>query len=606
MRGPYKQTKYTNFSGGLATKREPNLIDDSQSPDLQNVVFDGAGSFQPRYGSELFGVSASIAGHIGTTWVTQNMNDIEYPLRSVNTSASQYIEYYNPWTASWELLDAGYTKNLNFGHCNYNYYTYFVNQKEYQRRWNGVAWGISTYADSSYSAIDLSISAASALGFLSAGSVVVDGEEVYYSSYNGTRLSGITFANAHNGSVAIAQLPTSALEAPAPDGGWISASSALPRGSMMLEMDAQIFVAGASGVSGNRVYYSVVDEPTNYTVSATPGGGGIAKYPETIGSITGISDFDEALTVFKKDTIRKLKFVETNDGTAGSLEIVSRNDVVTSPKVGSITHRSIAKTEGDVMYVTPAGWIKSVNKVSTNVNSTELSLPIRPTVEGLDMTSAASVYFAGKTYVACATSASAFNNVVLVWDTDYKAWSRFVGWNVSDWFIYGNTLYFGASNENATYKALTGFADNGLGYDSYWKSKDMDFGEPSEQKRLNQVYIEGYIAENATIGVSAYYDGTNSYVAKSIEGTGDYVSNDEDINLIGGTTWGIGLFGSGTDAGSVTLRKFRWWGRYSPTPFYTLQLKIGSSQPGYAWKVTHIAPYLVQVPGKRVPTNSQV
>ena len=220
------------------------------------------------------------------------------------------------------------------------------------------------------------------------------------------------------------------------------------------------------------------------------------------------------------------------------------------------------------------------------------------------MTSSTGTYFSGKYYLACATSASTFNNVVLVLDYDYKAWTKFVGWNANDWFIYNNELYYGASNEIATYKVLQDYDDDTLGYESYWTSKLMDFGVPNETKRLNIVYIEGYISENSTIGVSAYFDGTTDPTSKSIVGTGSYVDTGDTATIFGQSVWGKGTFGSGKTGSSYTLHKFRWWGKYNSNPFYTMQVKLGHSNPSYVYKITHIVPYLAPITGKRIPITS--
>jgi len=607
MKGPYQEVVFTDFSGGLATKVEDNKIDDNQSPDLQNITYDGGGSFMPRRGDDIFGAATSASGSIKATWVTANDLDTEIPLRMADDGTNAFLEYYNPQTTAWENLDAGYTTGLDWGHAYYDYYTYYCSKKDSQRRFNGAVWSTSTYADSAYSRVDLSVSAASAVGFLSAGSVVLDGEEVYYSSYSGTALSGITFTAAHDGGKAIAQLPTSAGEVPAPDGGWTSASSGLPKGDIMFENDAQLFVAGASAVSGNIVYYTAVDEPTNYTISATPGGGGTARFPEAVGSITGLNNFDEVLTVLKENTIRQLTFTEIADGGAGTLEIVARNEVLTGAKVGAINNKSVAKVENNLFYASPSGWINGMATTNAGRKITEVSRVIRPTVEGYDFSRSASIYFDGKYYVACGTSGSDVNNIVLVYDNDFKAWTRFVGWNVNDWFIYASSLYYGASNEMKTYKALTGFDDNGSAYETFWTSKQMDFAIPSEQKRMDQVYVEGFMTTNTTIGVSAYFDGdTESPVAKSIVGTGDYVSTTDDITVIGGVVWGTGIYGGGSGDEAYNLRRFRVTLRYGRKPFYNMQLKIGTASPGFVYKITHIAPYIWQVPGKRAPTNSLI
>jgi len=605
-KGKYKDIKYEDFSGGLATRVEDNQIEDNQSPDLQNVIFDGKGSIMPRLGMEIYGVSTSASGEIRRTWVTNNVRDEEIAVRQVDDTSNAWIEYYNPQTAAWENLDAGYSQGYDFSNAYYDYFTYYSSVKDHQRRWNGICWSTSTYADSAYSRIDISTSAVSSIGFLSAGSVVVDGEEVYYSSINGQALSGITFTKPHDANVAIAQLPTSAGEVPAVDGGWVSASNLLPKGAVMKEMDAQIFVTAASGVSGNVVYYSAIDEPTNYAISAVAGGGGTARYPEATGSITALTDFDEILQILKENTIRQLKF-EQFGSDDGITEIVSRKNILTAPKIGAINHKSLDKVENDTVYVTPSGWVKSLSMTDAGKKTNELSLNIRPTVEGQNMLSAAGKYFDGKYYLACASPDSTINDTVLVWDYNYGAWTKFVGWNVADWFIHNSILYYGASNEIKTYKALVNYDDSTLPYETYWSSKWLDFGVPNEQKRLGDIYIEGYCTQNTDIGVSAYFNGdTNAPIAKTIEGdNSDYVTPSETVTVIGYNTWGLGIYGGGGGGTAFRLRKFRWWGRYSGKNLYNMQIKIGTATPGYVYKITHIIPYLAKMSGKRIPVKSR-
>lgn len=600
-RGAYQDIKFTDFSGGLNTRIDTNLLNDNESPDLQNIVFDGKGSLVPRMGNIIFGATTSASGKIQRTWTTYNAFNNEVPIRQCDNGTTSWLEYYNLQTTTWENLDAGYTTNQPMGTAFYDYYTYYCNQKDSLRRWNGAYWRTSTYADSAYAKVYLSVSAASALGFLSAGDVVINGTELYYSSISGNALSGITFTGAIDGGVGVAQLPTSS------GYGWVSATSTLPKGNILREMDAQLFIAGASGVSGNIVYYSAIDEPWNFAISAVPGGGGTARYPEAGGSITGLTDFDHVLTVLKNNTIRRLKFTELADGTDGSLEIVDREAVITGSNVGTINNNGIASVENDNAYVSPAGWIKSLSKTVAGVVLTnELSLNIRPTAESYDFSRAASIYFDGKLYVACGLSGATYNNVVLVWDYAFQSWTRFIGWNVGDWFIYDNTLFYGASNEIATYQALYNYDDNGYSYSAYWNSKWFDFGVPHEAKRLGLIYIEGYCTQNTDIGVSAFFDGdTSAPESKTIDGDDpDYVVSTDTISMLGMNTWGQAIYGGGSSGSTFNLRKFRWWGRYSGKPFYNVQLKVGTDQPGYVFKITHIVPYLAKVPGKRIPPAS--
>jgi hypothetical protein len=614
-KGPYQDVQLKDFAGGLNTRIEVNKLNDNESPDLLNVTFDGAGSFQPRYGQELFGTRSSASGKIRTTWTTQNIRGEEMAIRQVDNNTTSWFEYYNIQTAAWEILTDGYTTGYDFGHASYDYYTYYCSQKDFQRRWNGIAWRVSTPSTitaGATSAIDLSTSAASALGFLSAsGELMIDGEAVYYSSSSGVTLKGITFVSNHTSGCAIAQRPVSTvgyhpLES---DAGWVSATSSLPHGSMMYEMDAQMFVAGLSSSlsawNGNVVLYSAVDEPKNYALSAKPACGGSARYPETLGPITAINSFDDVLMVLKENTVRQLKFNSLADGTAGSLEIVARNEVTSSPKTGAANNKSTVRVENSLVYVSPAGWVKSISKDGAGRFVGELSVKIRPTVEGLNMLSAAATYFDGKYYLACAEGETIINNVVYVWDYDFRAWTKFNNWNVGDWFTYNNELYYGACNEVATYKALTGFADDSLAYETYWTSKQMDFGIPNEEKRLNMVYVEGYITQNSELNVSAYFNNnTSNPYKKSISGTGSYIDNTDEVTLIGGVVWGKGVYGGSSGGSAYNLNKFRVWLKFAGQTFHVMQLKLGTSSPSYIYKVTNIVPYVQKIDGKRIPIES--
>lgn len=612
-KGPYKDIKYTDFSGGLATRVENNLIKDNQSPDILNVIFDGKGSIVPRMGNKIFGATTSTIGKIRNTWTTSNILGNETPLRIINTSGSAWLEYYNAQTLAWENLDAGYTTGYDFGHCNFDFFNYYSNPVDYQRRWLGVSWATSTYADSAYHKVYINTSAASALGFLSAGSVVIDNEEVYYSSLSGNALSGITFTKTHNGSVGIASLPTSALETPVSTfpyyaSPWVSASSALPHGTVMINKESQMFVAGISGTEKSVVYRSVLDDETNFTVSTAANYGGAETYSYGNGGVTAMANFDEYLAVMKRDVISKLKLSEIGDGVGGTIEILDKSNVTASPKGGAINNKSVAQVENDILLCSPNGWIKNIHNFDKGTSTKEMSLNVRSTVESLEMASASGIYFGGKYYLACANSGSTLNDVVMVWDYDYDAWTKFNGWNVSDWFIYDNKLYYGSSSEIATYQAMANYDDNQYGYTSYWASKWLDYDLPNEEKTLRQIYIEGYMTTNTSLGVSCYYDGnTTTPIKKSIEGDADYVVGSGDtIALLGETIWGQGSYGGSAGTATYTLNKFRVNLQYAPRPFYNMQIKIGTANPGSVWKVTHIVPYLRALPGERIPTNQLI
>ena len=588
----FKDVRFEDFSGGLNTKYEDNKIGDNQSPDLSNIDFDGRNSFTPRKGIELFGSSSTSTGSIRSAHVYTRYDGVEVPMRSQTT----FMQYYNTETADWETLDSGFTSGQIFGYADYYDQVYYCNVSESMYRWNGLFGRVSGIVSATDTVVRVSTSnSLSALGWLSAGSAVVDGYELYYTALSSNALStvtwGATFVSAAS-QRAIAQLPLSS--------GFTSA----PKGNIMLVNAARLFVAGASAVSSDIVYYSKVDDPTDFTISAAAAFGGTVRYPEGKGPITSlvtIPNNDDTIGVIKKGTQRGLQIRLNEDGTEG----VIRPHILTSPDIGAVNHLGTALAGNDVLFVSPKGRVRKLGSIENfeGRRDENLAVAIEPTLSNFGVLSAASMYNDGKYYLGVADDGSTFNDVTFVYDTRYQGWTRYAGINAGCWFIYGNDLYVNASNEIATYKINTGYDDNDIAYQAYWSSKKIDYGIPNEMKRCRFIYVEGYIHQLCQVSASVFYDdNSNAFLTKVIEGNASYVDTQDTIT-IGDSTWGSTAFGNG-EVTSYTLNKFRVRLSMAGGNFFNMQIKFDSYINGTPFKITHIAPYVERATGEVFPISS--
>ena len=599
----YKEIVLSDFAGGLNTKFEPNKIEESQSPDLQNVVFDGRNSIQNRRGMEQFGQSLSSLGISGitTAWCINKANGEQVPVIHYGTSAS----YYNDKTAAWETLRQGFTRNEKVGHCYYaslgvEEVGLFGNQVDTQYAWHP-SWGqLSAGVSASATVFHLSTDQAqSALGWLSAGSGVINGDEFYYGSLSANALSAIARAsNASNQAtqVGIAALPVSATNTSA------SSLSAQPHGYIMHSHNGRIYVGGVSG-NYQTIYYSRDDDPYNYNYStpASSQDGGFAYFPGEGGQITSIASKEDQVLGFTPNTVNSITYREV--GNVADFPTTKR--IGGGLNMGAINNTGTVNVENDVFYVSPLGGVRTLSRLpdkDTQLQINQITKQIEPTINELNLTSAAAIYYYPKYYMAAATSTSEFNNTVLVYDYIYDSWTRFTGWNASDWFIYKSNLYYGSSNELTTYKALTDYDDNDQDIVSHWKSKEMDFEIPHELKRMRYVYIEGYMTQNCQLSCNLYYNGETDANTKVVSGTGSFIFDSSDSEVFGQVTYGQGTYGGADNNTKYILKKFRGRLSYDTVDFFNMQMELKSQGTGQVWKVTHLAPYVEKYDGKKFPT----
>lgn len=604
--GKYKDIVLRNFSGGLNTKFDASDLDISESPNLQNISYDGRNSFGPRKGTTVFKSSASGDG----VKDTYSFRDREGNWHVIKTTVSA-LRYLNTYTSAFEVLRDGNTPGYNYGFAYYGSATlddflYYGNGIDQMRAWHPRYLVVSGVLSATATVIPLSTSTSlSALGWLSAGSFVMNGEEGYYASAVGTSLSCVQrVSNAANQSTQapIAQLPISAAYRFTYDGVAATYSlSGHPKGNILKTVGNRLHIAGVS-TAEEVDFYSKIDNPWDFSFATTlsAGDGGAFSFSEGGGPIIGYGSKDNTLVVFKNNVIRGLQF---NDD-----DIPVPITVIDGVGLGAVTSKSIVPVESDIFFASPIGAIRSLvkrdNEQGFSLN--QVAQKIQPTLLSLNMASAAATYFDQKWLLAAATSGASQNNTVLVYDFIYNSWVKWTGINANDFFIYNDGLYYGSSNENATYKLFEGYDDNGAGYETFQYTKKLDYDLPHELKRLRYVYVEGSMTTNSEIRVDLFYNEEESPITKTISGSGAYVNITGEAEEIGSSTFGLGTYGGSDSDETYLLYKFRVRLSYDNVDFFNMQMKFSSDEAGSVWKISKVAPYVTDITGKKFPVDNVI
>jgi len=500
---------FDGFQGGLQTTVEPNKIPDNASPDMQNIVFDGGNSFQPRYGTSAFGETSSDYGAISSMYNFKHSNGTEYMMRTYDT----VVEYYNATTSAWTNVQSGFTAAKPFGFA-----TYAIDDKVY--------FGNATNATQ---------------------------------EWNGTSCREV---------------------------------SAVSRGNIFLAHESRLIVTGLSAAP-NSIYYSKAGLPTDFTgtISATAGDGGVQKFGAEGDSIKSLKQWNNKILVGKPDTLWTFEF-ELDYSNLGETPIAK--PLITSESVGPSTNTSTIGVDNAMSWVTETKKIKALTESSVEdvMNFQNISDTIEPTLNTLNFAKATSIYFDRKIFIACRDNDSTFNNVVLVFDMKYNAWTKFIGWNVGAWVIWNNELYYGDSQVTKTYKALTGHNDASYNIATEWNSKEIDFGFPQIKKIAYELYIEGYITENTSIDIELFRDGNkeDAVFTKTISGTDDSVDPTSSI-AFGEKQFGELPYGGGTLEASIG-NKFRQKFEIPQDDFHTIQIRVSTNGDGQIYRITHLGFYI--------------
>ncbi len=261
---------------------------------------------------------------------------------------------------------------------------------------------------------------------------------------------------------------------------YLTTDANIPASSLCAYHKNQLFLSGNS-TNPSRVWFSNLADITTWTITdffdvSTSDGSGV----------TGLLSAYDALYIFKDKSIWRL----SGDGR-DTFQLQKMVD-----GIGTLSQNSIKIVNNFIYFTTSQNDIAVYDGAYT---VQFLSQKIRNTIGGLNFTRAGNnqglafstyKYRDQDYYASVSSAASAGNDTVLLFDTAYKAWTKFSGISANAWCVGDNnlsqdTMYFGDTS----------------GYVHQYPSAD---------------YVDGQIASNA---ITAFY--TTKWFRYPEEGLGD-------------------------------------------------------------------------------------
>lgn len=262
------------------------------------------------------------------------------------------------------------------------------------------------------------------------------------------------------------------------------------------------------------------DATSQYTIAS---GNWIDISKDDGDKIMGLGKFQNSVIIFKERSIWQLNFDSSGIPTITNVTV----------GVGCVSHRSVDNVENDLFFLARIGSKIAIYVLGNEPNyfnvirTNELSTRIAPTLDTItpaNLDKASAIYDDYKYMVAIPVGGTTYNNMVVVYDRRYMAFSKWDGFKANSFtqFIDTNNashLYFGGDSDGKLYEMYQGYNDAGTAINAYWNSKVYNLDKFDLSKfwfdasillrsltgTLNvKVVLDGVeISRNVTIGSSA-------------------------------------------------------------------------------------------------------
>ncbi|MDD5726801.1 MAG: hypothetical protein PHC53_05380 [Patescibacteria group bacterium] len=333
--------------------------------------------------------------------------------------------------------------------------------------------------------------------------------------------------------------------------GAVSTSAGNPKGNIYASAFLRLWIAGQ--LDTTKLSYSVVDDYSNFGT-----GSGYMTFPSAIKSITSFitSTGTEQLQVY------------LSDGTSYEVHWNSATSAFERGRLksnGAKLHRTTKQVENDNFVLDKAGQIRSqgyeqyLNDIRTNVQSVFLDVYM----DTLNNSNACSIYAKKQYLFSSMEPGASANNVILLYDSNYKSWRKYNGLGANDFVEYGGKVCFASSTDlnvyqfdSSAYSDYKGLIDAPIYFE--YHTKDLDYDNPMDTKMFRWVKISGFISANCKIPIKMFEGGTlsNPISTKEIRGDGPYVDQSQVYPWGAAQYASIPFAGLGGISSSIEMKPF--------------------------------------------------
>ena len=593
----YPQNPGADFLGFM-TKDDPSRLPDLAAPNGQNTTTNRGDRISIRnFGYDLFPTSGTLST---TTSPTRSM--WTFHLRDgtqilvVAQGASLF--YFDETTQAYALLKTGYTSD-DFGFAEMNINTdatswlYFGNAVEDFSRWNGSV----THLTSALVGAEVTIPVGDTTLFTATGSVVIGTTTVTYTGKTPTTLTGAVGTPAAANGLPVSQA--------------VVTFASNPKGNIYLAADNRLFVAGIKS-SPQAVFFSKYTDATNYVsaiivTASTATNSGIFNLVEGGGAVTAMAQDEQSIYIFKNN----ITYAATLSDSFYSIVPLKPFDG-RSQTTGAATKRCVFVGGNRVFFVTKDNQIFSLQRLETidYPQMVPISYPIQPTIDSFSFNAMSGIVYRDRCFFACKSSPSnTSNDILLVFNIVENTWDTPVtNFAVSEFAIYLSNgierLLYGDSITSNVWIVTNIPQDFHYSTVASWKTKQYDFDIPSDLKEFDDIFIEGYLAENTALIIRLLLDdnGFTQTLETTLLGTETtFLFGNALPNAFGLYSFGTERFGSNSDISGK--KKFRIFlnKNLRRTPFFNAQLEFISDGENQAWEIIRYG-FLVRQHSQPQPT----
>lgn len=584
--GTFNPVILREFSGGLVSKydRESDSLNINESPDLENIDFDGKGAWKIRNGYELFGNRTSGGGTIACNFPYKRaIRNDTIPVRQRGTT----LEYYHEGTAQWETIKVTLTTGYTMGFENFTSatdtidYLYFCDGNINLHRWTGG----HTQLNGALAGAEGTITVDSTTGFPSSGSIVIGTTTVTYSGVTTTTFTGCVGTPAAADNAAVTDLPSD----------FSASTGSKAKGNIMVVHNNQLIIA-----NGQFIKASDIDDFTDWNPTA-----GSLAYSKGFsgGTITNLKSRNNTLIVFTKDAIYGLTYTYTNDLQGFQINV---DTIESAPNIGTSSPRGVIQADGEIFYMGADGVIRNLvnSSVSAIYNTGSISENIKNQLGKYqsNLSSCVAGFDKNKLYFSVQSNESTINDLVFVYDFKYsdqsqrkEAWTKYRMY-VNGFFNYNGGFFFSSSGEPNSFRLFKDSSNNDITTDDggaiswYYKTPLFDFDKPELKFRLKKVIMRGFISPNSQVTINAIYDyGTTSSQEQSFLGSNsDFVFTPSVISL------GESVMGEDTMINDEFngFYPFTYPFDFGTNDSYNIQLKISGGTSDEKFKLTRLIIYI--------------
>ncbi len=352
---------------------------------------------------------------------------------------------------------------------------------------------------------------------------------------------------------------------------------------LIATMNNQVFVGS---LTSSVMWLSKVNSYTDYT-SSTPrqdgeGGSLILDQNLVAFNVQGAQDAPAMYVSAGTDIWYKITFTNFVDVTGASGQTLGAVPIKSGQRQGAQSQAMVSSMKNSTISVSNEPTIDTMGVVEnylTQIQTTNISDPIKVDVDSYDFTDGSIFYFRYNIYVAVPKE-----GLVLVYSLVTNSWEAPQTIPVSRFYIVNGELYGHSYDTFESYKLFTGYADRvytgftGFPIVAIWNFSYENYGSRFTYKNATALYVEGYINQNTTLTAQITYelDGCATIKTFTLDGSdSQFVCLLNEDGSLGKDSLGkVKLGGAGTNSLTGLPPKFRWIPTFTNTDFFECSIQF--------------------------------